>query len=86
MYRTLLDPLLRATNIEIVEPLLPDRPGADSAVMEQFGETLFDDFQHNRRISRLGLGHEEMEMLRHQHVTDHDEAILLPSPLQHTQE
>jgi hypothetical protein len=82
----LLDPLLRAANIEILEPLLPDRSGADSAARKQFRETLFDDFHHDRRIAHLRLGHQEMEMLGHHHVPDHDEAILLPSPLQHPQE
>ena len=82
----LLDPLLRAANIEIVEPLLPDWTRMDSAVVELFCETLFDDLHHDRRISYLGLGHQEMEVLGHYYIPHHDEPILLPGPLQHTQE
>src|SRR5664280_1612729 len=46
----LLDAFLRTGDVEIVKPLLPDRPRTDPAVVQQFCETLFDDFHHHGRI------------------------------------
>ena len=82
----LLDAFLRTGDVEIVKPLLLDRPRTGPAVVQQFCEALFDNFHRHGRISHLRLCHEEMEMLGHHHVPDHDKTIPLPGALQYPQE
>src|SRR5690242_838864 len=48
-------------------------------------KALFQDFHHYRGIASIRLGHEEMEVLRHDHVADHDETVILAGALQNLQ-
>ena len=40
------------------------------------GKTLLDYFHHHRRVSRLGLRDEQMKVLRHDHISVDDKAVL----------
>jgi len=46
--------------------------------MQRAGKLLFDDFHYNRRIARLRLADEQVEMLRHDDVSAYYEAMPLP--------
>jgi len=81
-----LDPLLRSTDVEIIEALLPDRTGADATMVKQLGESLLDDFHYDRRIAHIRFGDQEVKVLGHDDVADHHKSISLPCPLQNTQE
>jgi hypothetical protein len=47
---------------------------------------VFDDFHHEGRITDVGLGDEQMKMLRHDEVAVDDEAILAAGFLQDFEE
>ena len=46
---------------------------------------LLHNFHHDRRIAFLRLGHEQMEVLRHDHIPNHDETVILTGVLQNPQ-
>jgi hypothetical protein len=47
---------------------------------------VFENLHHHRRIAHLRLRDEEMKMLRHDHVSVHDEAILAACLFQNLEE
>jgi hypothetical protein len=81
-----LDPLLRSRDVEIIEALLPDRTGADAAMVKQLGESLLDDFHYDGRIAHIRFGNQEVKVLGHDDVADHHKSIFLPCTLQNAQE
>jgi hypothetical protein len=82
----LFDALRRTAHIKVIETLLPDRTGADAAVVNQLGEPLLDDFHYDRRIAYIRFADQEVEMLGHDDVADHHKSISLPCTLQNAQE
>jgi len=80
------NPLLRSTDVEIIEALLPDRTRADAAMVKQLCESLLDDFHYDGRVAHIRLGDQEVKMLGHDDVADHDKSIFLPCTLQNAQE
>ena len=80
------NPLLRSSDVEIIEALLPDRTGADAAMVKQLCEALLDDFHYDRRVAHIRLGDQEVKVLGHDDVADHHKSIFLPCTLQHAQE
>ena len=81
-----LDPLLRSTDVEIIEALLPDRTRADAAMVKQLGESLLDDFHYDGRIACIRFGNQQVKVLGHDDVADHHKSISLPCTLQNAQE
>jgi len=95
----LLNPLLFTPYIEIVKPLLPDMLGRHA---EQFllsghspfaqglqhasRESLLHRLHHPRRIAFLRLADQQMNVLRHHHVSHHHKTVALADSLQHLQE
>ena len=88
----LLDALMLCPHVEIIETRLPDmagrvatghvvRDGETPTLPEgksatRAGEAVFDDFHHEGRIADVGLGDQQMKMLRHDDVAVNNEAIL----------
>ncbi len=61
------------------------RAAAHAAMVKQLGESLLDDFHHNRRIAHIRFGDQKMKVLGHDDVADHHKPIFLPGPLQNPQ-
>ena len=92
------NPLLRSRDVEIIEALLPDRPGESAGAprirgfrmsgltVKQLCKSLLDDFQYNGRIAHIRLGDQEVKVLGHDDVADHHKSIFLPCTLQNAQE
>src|ERR1017187_9088527 len=80
------NPLLRSTDVEIIEAPLPYRTRADAAMVKQPCESLLDDFHYYGRIAHIQFGDQEVKVLRHDEVADHHKSIFLPSPLKNPQE
>ena len=83
---------------EIVEATLPNMAHGNGRAPKHFsvdtakfaqqpmGEGLFQGGQHQRRISALRLGEEEMDMLRHDYVTDDYKSMTLTDLLHNFEE
>jgi len=80
----LLYPLFRSPYIEVVEAFLPDRSDEGTPPSQQASEALLNHLHHYGWIVPLEFGHQKVEVLRHDHVTDHHEAISLPRCFEHT--
>src|ERR1017187_244908 len=80
------NPLLRSTDVEIIEAPLPYRTRADAAMVKQLGESLLDDFHYDGRIAHIRFGDREVKVLGHDDVADHHKSISLPCTLQNAQE
>src|ERR1019366_2100357 len=59
------NPLLRSTDVEIIEALLPCRTRADAAMVKQLGESLLVDFHYDGRIAHIWFGDQEVTVLGH---------------------
>ena len=86
----LLHPLPRRPHVEIVEARLPKRSlrflseqrplpriTAPSLRQQRPCRTLLHHLHHRRRSSHLGLGHQNMNMLRHHHIADDYKTVAL---------
>ena len=85
----LLDAFPLAPDIEIIKPRLPDMlrsrfpqlsllPGAafPPAPEQMLCEALFDGLHHHGRVADLWLADEQVEVLGHDHVGEHNEPVL----------
>ena len=95
----LLHPLALTPHIEIVETMLPDvlRVSAKEVLLEASAplgqspqypprEPLFDRLHDPGRIILLRFADQQMNVLRHDYIADHDEAIALPNLFEDAQE
>jgi len=85
-----LGALARGPNVEVVEPFLPDvlramleeialRWVAPTALPGQYAprKAQFERLHHHRKIFLLRFAEQQMNVLRHDHVTDHDQYVAL---------
>lgn len=94
----LLDPLFRAPYVEVIKARLPKRPpvlGKKSALtgvteispwQQCVRGTLFQHLHDCRGRAGLRLRDQKMNMLGHDNVADHHEAVLLARLLEHREE
>src|ERR1035441_2264964 len=82
----LLDAFLRTGDVEIVKPLLPDRPRTGppwgSSLVKRSLTTLIT----TEGSPTSGSVMTKMEMLGHHHVPDHDKTMPLPGAFQRSEE
>ena len=60
--------------------------GASSLVQDLACETLLQNLHHCRGRSLLGLADEQVNVVGHHHIADHDKEIALPRLFQNLQE
>ncbi len=82
----LFDSLVLRPNVEIIEARLPDghrfarrslcRMALPAPWHRSLRESLFHTLHRGRRRSYLRLAHEQVKVLRHDHVSQHNEAML----------
>jgi hypothetical protein len=76
----LLDALSLGPDVEVVIACLPERPALNLPQLPR--DILFQHLQRDRQPRSLRLGHQQVNMLRHDHISRNVESILLPRPLQ----
>jgi hypothetical protein len=78
--------VIEAPEPEVVPtPRTPRGVGQPAPVtnsLQALRETLLDCLNHGRWIATLGLAHQQVNMLRHDYVTHHNEMIKTPHALQ----
>jgi hypothetical protein len=55
-------------------------------MVKQLCESLLDDFHYDGRIAHIRFGDQQVKVLGHDDVADHDKSIFLPGTLQNPQE
>src|SRR5579863_57332 len=96
-----LHPLLFSKDHEVIEPMLPNMPFLPGcgphAVLPQVAvrtkfpqktprKTLFKRLHHDGRVGSLRLADQQMHMLGHDHISNHDKTIALADLFQYLEE
>jgi hypothetical protein len=78
----LFNPLPVGAHVEVVKPLLPHWTNESFAFPQQSGEALLYHLHDNGWVSNDGHGHQQVNVFRHDHLSQKREAVAVPRVFQ----